>query len=195
MIQIKSILGRILYTAETAEDVRQAVEEAVRNKANLRSADLGYANLRSADLGYANLGYANLGYANLGYAKLADAKNTDLVFAQLVVPPDGELIAWKQAWIVGAGRQKVLVKLRIPKKARRLNATGRKCRADRAVVLGIYGLDGKKLDCVARSDHDQDFLYTVGETVTPMEPFCEDRWQECAPGIHFYLTVEEARNN
>ena len=77
-IEIKSTVRKLLYTAENATDVRTALEQAVKEKvdlryANLRSADLryadlGYADLRSADLGSANLGSANLRYANLGSA-------------------------------------------------------------------------------------------------------------------------------
>lgn len=79
-IEIKSWEdGRVLYTAKNAQDVRQAVEEAAREKADLRFADLrfanlGYANLGSADLRSANLRFADLGYANLGSANLRFAE-------------------------------------------------------------------------------------------------------------------------
>src|SRR4051794_7647526 len=53
VIEIKNRLnGAVLNTAKNATDVREAVEEAVKAKADLRYADLGYANL-----GYANLGW------------------------------------------------------------------------------------------------------------------------------------------
>ena len=45
---------------------------------------------------------------------------------------------------------------------------------------------------VGNSLHDYEFTYELGKTLTPKQPFCEDRWQECASGIHFYLTREEA---
>ena len=84
MIEIKSWRnGKVLYTAENATDVKTALEEAAKAKADLRSANLGYANLgyanlgsadlRSADLGSANLRYANLGYADLRSADLGSA--------------------------------------------------------------------------------------------------------------------------
>lgn len=41
------------------------------------------------------------------------------------------------------------------------------------------------------SDHDKDFVYRVGETVE-VQNFDENRWNECAPGIHHYITREEA---
>jgi hypothetical protein len=86
VIEIKSRWdGRVIYTAENAQDVRQAVEEAVKRSADLGSADLGYADLRSADLGSADLRYANLGSADLGYADLgyADLRSADLRYADL----------------------------------------------------------------------------------------------------------------
>ncbi len=74
MIEIKSRFdGRVLYTAETAQDVRAAVTQAVAAKTGLRGAYLGGANLGGANLGGANLGGANLRGANLGGANLGGA--------------------------------------------------------------------------------------------------------------------------
>jgi Pentapeptide repeats (8 copies) len=77
--------GKVLYVAKTAADVRSAVLEAVREKANLGYADLGSADLGYADLGYANLRSANLGSANLGSADLGSANlgSADLRYADL----------------------------------------------------------------------------------------------------------------
>ena len=78
-IEIKHINGSILYTAEIADAcpgwrrMRDAIETAVRGKADLRGAYLGGANLGSANLGSANLGGANLRGANLGGAYLNGA--------------------------------------------------------------------------------------------------------------------------
>jgi uncharacterized protein YjbI with pentapeptide repeats len=74
MIEIKSRWnGSVLYTAENAQDVRQALTEAVEGGANLRDANLRGANLRDANLGGANLRDANLGGANLRGANLRGA--------------------------------------------------------------------------------------------------------------------------
>jgi hypothetical protein len=86
MIEIKHrINGKVLYTAENASDVREAVEEAVKAKANLDSADLRCAELRSANLRSANLRYANLRYADLRSANLryADLRSANLGYADL----------------------------------------------------------------------------------------------------------------
>lgn len=48
--------SKVLYRAETAQDVRQAVVEAAQKRAFLRGADLGGAFLGGAFLGGADLG-------------------------------------------------------------------------------------------------------------------------------------------
>jgi hypothetical protein len=65
MIEIKTLSGRVLYTAEGASDVRRALQEAVEKKVDLRDANLGDAYLRDAYLGGANLGDAYLRGADL----------------------------------------------------------------------------------------------------------------------------------
>ena len=56
--------GELLFSIET-ETMKMAVEAAIKQKANLSSADLNYADLRSADLSYANLSSADLRCADL----------------------------------------------------------------------------------------------------------------------------------
>ena len=149
----------------------------------LYNADLCKANLFNADLRYAELLGVDWSFANLIEAELSDAKN--IPFVPMVCPDSGSFIAWKKA-------HGCIVKLLIPKDARRSSATTRKCRADKAKVLAIETEEGKPsgLECVS-SDYDIDFLYKVGETVE--EPnFCEDRFKECARGIHFFVNRQEA---
>ena len=57
-----------------AESFKEAVEKAVEEKTDLRSANLSYANLRSANLSGAELKYANLSGANLRSANLSGAE-------------------------------------------------------------------------------------------------------------------------
>nr|DAE60777.1 MAG TPA: pentapeptide repeat protein [Caudoviricetes sp.] len=160
--------------------------------ANLSSADLRGANLYGANLYGANLSSADLRGANLYGANLRGAENAELIQAQTVICPEGTIIGWKKARLSSAER--VIVKLLIPDDAKRSNASGRKCRCSYAKVLDIQHLDGTSIDhgeCVF-SDHDRNFCYEVGKTVYPTLPFDENRWNECAPGIHFYITREEA---
>ena len=143
--------------------------------ANLRDADLRGANLRGADLCDANLRGADLRDANLRDADLCGAKGT-----YMACPTDGSFIGWKKA-------SDYVVKLQIPEDARRSSAGGEKCRCDKAYVVEIQNADGTKADIeTIHSDHDANFVYTVGATVA-VSDFDGDRWNECAPGIHFFI--------
>ena len=156
--------------------------------ADLRNADLSNADLSGADLRYADLRNADLSYANLHGADLRGAENIpDFVAAITSIVPDGDLVVYKQ---LANGS---IATLKIPKEARRSNATGRKCRAEYAEVLAIQDKEGGAIESDV-SWYDSNFVYRVGETVRPHE-WCEDRWQECAGGIHFYLTRYEAVND
>ena len=148
--------------------------------ANLRGADLYGADLYGADLRGANLHGANLHGANLHGANLYGAEDIPaFVGAQTIIVSEGQIIGWKKC------RNGVIVKISIPAEARRSNATGRKCRAEYADVLDVIGAE------VGVSQHDGTTEYRVGQRVA-CDKWCEDRWQECAGGIHFFLTREEA---
>ncbi len=155
------------------------------SSANLHSADLSSANLRLADLRYANLHSADLSSANLRSAKKEKIiYNEGTSFFALSCPSAGSFVAWKKS------NNGLILKLKIPAKAKRSSATTRKCRASEAKVIAIY--DGKKKLKEAISGYDPTFVYKVGETVKPTHPYCEDRWIECTSGIHFFITREEA---
>lgn len=148
--------------------------------ADLCDADLCGANLRGADLCGANLRDADLRGADLRGANLRDANLRDAKGCYLSCPTEGSFIGWKKA----SGH---IVKLRIPEDARRSSATGHKCRCDKAYVMEIQNMDGTKAtEDTVRSDHDKNFVYTVGATVE-VPDFDDNRWSECAPGIHFFI--------
>ena len=168
--------------------------------ANLRDADLSDADLRYADLCGANLRDADLSDADLRYADLCganlrDANHVKLSIAKTsILPDEGDIIGWKKAWTDNEmPPTPVIVKLLIPADAQRSNATGRKCRASTARVLDLQDKQGNSLpsDTTAYSGHDTDFTYKKGETVH-VEDFDTNRWKECAPGIHFFITRIEA---
>jgi Family of unknown function (DUF5758)/Pentapeptide repeats (8 copies) len=166
-------------------DLRNAyLSGADLRNAYLSGADLSGADLSGADLSGANLSGAyligsDLSGADLSGAYLRNAKNIHkLVVAQTSIVASGDIIGWKK--ISGM----VICKLLIPADAKRSNATGRKCRASFAIVLEGEGV----------SLYDSKFKYRVGERVEPREPFDENRWEECASGIHFFITREEAEN-
>ena len=168
--------------------------------ANLRDADLRGAYLRDADLRGAYLCGADLRGAYLRGAYLcgaylcgADLRGADLRGADpcgadlcgvrgayIACPTDGSFIGWKKA-------SGYIVKLQIPEDARRSSAGGEKCRCDKAYVVEIQNADGTKADIeTIHSNHDANFVYTVGATVE-VSDFDGDRWNECAPGIHFFI--------
>ena len=163
--------------------------------ANLRGANLRDANLRDANLRDANLRGANLRGADLSCAELRCAELSELTVAQTsILPDEGDIIGWKKAYVDGTMLPKpVIVKLLIPSDAQRSNATGRKCRASTARVLDLQDSQGNSLppDTTAYSGYDTDFTYRKGETVH-VEDFDTNRWNECAPGIHFFITRIEA---
>lgn len=161
----------------------------------LYDADLRDADLSGADLHGADLCGADLRYADLSGADLRDANHVQLSIAKTsILPDEGDIIGWKKAWTDDTMPPKsVIVKLLIPADAQRSNATGRKCRASTARVLDLQDKQGNSLpsDTMAYSGHDTDFTYKKGETVH-VEDFDTNRWNECAPGIHFFITRIEA---
>ena len=160
--------------------------------ADLSGADLHGANLRSAYLSAANLRSADLSAADLSGANLHGADLSELTVAQTsILPDEGDIIGWKKAITLDGAP--IIVKLLIPADAQRSNATGRKCRASTARVLDLQDKQGNSLppDTTAYSSYDLDFTYQKGETVH-VEDFDTNRWEECAPGIHFFITRIEA---
>ena len=148
--------------------------------ADLCDADLYGANLSDADLCHADLRGADLRGADLRGANLCGANLRDAKGCYLSCPTEGSFIGWKKA-------SGCIVKLRIPEDARRSSATGHKCRCDKAYVMEIQNMDGTKAtEDTVRSDHDQNFVYTVGATVE-VPDFDDNRWSECAQGIHFFV--------
>lgn len=153
------------------------------------------ANLYEFDLSNADLRGASLRNANLRNANLRGADGADLITARAsIIPDEGDIIGWKKAYVDDTMPPRpVIVKLLIPADAQRSNATGRKCRASKARVLDLQDKQGNSLppDTTAYSSHDPDFTYKKGETVH-VEDFDTNRWNECAPGIHFFITRAEA---
>ena len=148
--------------------------------ADLCGADLRGANLRGANLRGDNLRGADLCEANLREADLCEADLCEAKGAYMACPTDGSFIGWKKA-------SGYIVKLQIPEDARRSSAGGEKCRCDKAYVAEIQNTDGTKADIEAiHSNRDNNFVYTVGATVE-VPDFDDDRWNECAPGIHFFI--------
>ncbi len=203
----------------SADDLKQILNDHklwLDNKggkcANLQGANLRGANLQGANLQYANLQYANLQYANLRGANLQDAnlqganlqganlwganlwganlqganlQGANVSFFQIV--SEGTIIGYKKL------QNDCIAVIEIPKRAKRVNGIGsRKCRAEFAKVISIETVIGKKIKQKA-GIHDSAFIYEVGKTVRPSN-YNDDVRLECAEGIHFFITKEEAKN-
>lgn len=159
---------------------------------NLRNANLCCANLCCANLRGADLCGANLSGADLRDANLCDAKNTNktawdayTAFYPLQCPETGSFIGYKKA-------ADKIVMLEICADAKRSSATSRKCRCSKAKVLSITHLDGSDSGLTeVRSNYSKEFVYRVGE-VAEVPDFDDNRWNECAAGIHFFITRDEA---
>ena len=161
-------------------------DEEGGEKATLSGADLRRANLSGENLSGADLSWADLRRADLSVADLSEViYNENTAFFALCCPEEGSFIGFKKA----GGK---IVKLQIPKSAKRSSATTRKCRCSKAKVLSITNADGSDSGITEiRSDLDERFVYKVGETVS-VSDFDENRWNECSTGIHFFITRDEA---
>lgn len=197
--------GAILYRADLREaklrradlrgaDLRRSdLRRADLSGTNLSETDLRYADLRWADLSDIDLGETNLSDADLRWANLCNSSLSGAILAGAnthgvvvnsettgyhnIIPPGVQLVYKK------AGGN--IVTLELFADSKRSNATTRKCRVSKALVKEISG--GRT---EVHSDYDDNFVYRVGEVVE-VTNFDEDRWNECAPGIHCFLTAEE----
>lgn len=171
----------------TKDELKEILDKHLkwlRNKPGGERADLSGADLSGADLYGANLYGANLSCANLYGAKI-ELELVNKCFP-IACPETGSFIGWKKC------RDNTVVKLEILEDAKRSSAFSRKCRCSAAKVLAIENKDGTPYkDTRINSQHDDNFWYTVGKIVR-VDDFDEDRRNECAPGIHFFITRQEA---
>ena len=177
--------GSVIFSLET-ESFKLCVEAAVESRANLSRADLSRADLSRADLSGADLSGADLSRADLygadlSGANLSRAENYELAVARTRILPEGSIIGWKKC------KSGVIVKLLIPENAKRSHAFGRKCRAEFAEVMDVFGAE------FGISSHDNETEYRVGSVVHP-DKFSENWQEECEHGIHFFITRIEAEN-
>lgn len=124
-------------------------------------------------------------------------------------PREGAYTAYKvcQVTVEEAKRRdlpstRAIVKLEIPADAKRVSYGGNrpdvKCRASKARVLSIRSVErsAKTHRTVAFkeafSKFDNSFVYRVGEVVRPTHRFSESLLEECASGIHHFMTRREA---
>lgn len=165
---------------ENWESMRANLRGANINYANMKGANMRGANMRSADIIGADLRGANMIDADMRGANMrgADISGTDRLRKGIKL--NEPIIGWKKC------KNDVLVKLEIPRGAIVFSINNSKCRTDKAKVLEIIG--GNR----AYSKY-KFFSYYVGDVIEIFDFNCEYN-VECAEGIHFFKTREEAEN-
>lgn len=137
--------------------------------------------------------YISSGTINVGKGFGAPVSWVDPNDYPLVCPEQGAFIGYKVGITIsddGKAFIPCLITLHIPEDAKRSSAYGNKCRCDKAKVLDIRTFGGQKRDS-AVSDYDRSFIYTKSKEVS-VPNFDENRWHQCAPGIHFFMSEKEA---
>jgi len=163
--------------------------------ANFSNADFKYANFSDVDFTYidftyidfynANFKYADFTYADFSYVDFSDANFSNAIFNYRITPDEGVIIGWKKA-------SHCLVKLEINcKDGISGGLIGRKLRTSKAKVLEIREIVSGKIVKNIESNYDKEFVYKTGDVVE-IKNFKRDDKIECAPGIHFLITKDEA---
>lgn len=129
---------------------------------------------------------------------------TNIPYMPMACPEEGEIIGYKIASSKrlrfsgqfkrdneNLGPANVLVILKIPADAKRSSAGGRKCRCDKAEVIGLEHITSHENLSEAISKYDINFEYRIGEKIS-VPDFDENRWHECSTGIHFFINRKEA---
>jgi uncharacterized protein YjbI with pentapeptide repeats len=166
MIEIKSVLGAVLYSSATQTVLSACLIEAVGKGADLTGADLTGADLTGA---------------NLRGADLTDANLKNVKCLHYTILPEGDIIGYKKL------KGGTIAKLLIPAKAKRVNFIGsRKCRAEYVKVLDG---NGESLGC---NKDGQILQYKKGEITRCVHKFNDDPRLECESGVHFFITKIEA---
>ena len=153
-------------------------------RANLTHANLSGVDLTWADLSYAILSGANLSGANLYRADLSGADLTNTILDEKEQCRKGIVLTEPIVGYKKASGGKIIT-LEIPIGAKVFSINNNKRRTNKAKVINMQG------ETELISIHDNDFKYHVGDEIE-IKDFDERYNVECASGIHFFLTREEA---
>ena len=156
------------------------LREADLRKANLQGANLWEVDLQNADLQGANLSNTDLQNADLREVNLREANLNNVKFSPYqIAPEEGSFIAYKKT-------SNGVICVMIPEDALRVNAIGsRKIRVSKLNVLS--GNAGKS------PTHNVKINYEIGSTYE-VDNFNDDVREECAPGLHVFITRQEAED-
>ena len=152
----------------------------------LTYSDVTESNMRYMDLTGADFSGSNFHCTLFEYAILEDITDDENTrYYRMVCPEEGPFVAWKCCTDLR------VVQLLVPADAKRVSATDDTCRCSKAKVLSIKNIDETVKYDWAQSTVDQDFYYEVGKWVEPANTFCEDRWMDSSPGIHFFMERQQ----
>lgn len=203
----------ISYThMEGTKMVRAVITDASLNVVLMGGADLAGSSFEGSKLLHVNMRMANIQTANFTSANIMEsccfehAHLTNAIFASASISKDtsfdfadlhgcefdgeeknrlGRVLDRPVTGYKKSGEGDI-VTLEIPKGAIVFSINNSKCRANKAKVVDT---DGKT---ELTSIFDGEFKYRVGDKITPRNGFDLAYNIECAPGIHFFLTREEA---
>ncbi|MDY2794238.1 pentapeptide repeat-containing protein [Peptostreptococcus porci] len=158
---------------------------------NLKEARLDFASLFGVDLRGCNMENTYCDGVDFTEALLVGAKLDGLKYTENTIhfdihcPKEGYFFGYKKCF------NDRMVKLLIPKDAKRCSSTTTACRCDKAKVVEITDIERKICFDEAVSFVDENFIYRLGEMVYA-DSYHEDRWLDSSHGIHFWMTFEEA---
>lgn len=168
--------GANLHTVKLAKaDMRHAV---------LNRSFCAFVAFKDVSLAGVDFTGADLQGVNWTGANFGDDAESKMFMAKACIVPEGDIIGWKRL------RGGKLAKLRIPKEAKRSNGFGRRCRAEFVEVLMIVD-EGGEPHWEGVSKRDAKLKYRAKEIVRP-DGYDPDWKNECAQGINFFITREEA---
>ena len=144
--------------------------------------NVNFTNVDANGTDFRNADFDNCKFENMRYDECTAG------FA-LACPETGAFTAYKKARLYN--RDNCIVQLEVPADALRSSATTRKCRVSKAKVVAVYDENGKSIQKNAYSNHTKSFVYRIGQMIE-VKNFDKDRWHECAPGIHCFITKKEA---
>lgn len=133
-------------------------------------------------------------FYNTNVEEISTSTNIGL---SLACPEVGSFIGYKKILVYRNDKEiptieRAIAKLLIPEDAKRSSATSNKCRCNKAKVLEFLDFDGNKFPAnIGYSSYDPFFEYEVNRMVS-VNDFNEDRWRECATGIHFFTSFRDA---
>ncbi len=187
------------HVEETLEDVRFISEnlEGVSFRGcilknclfqgcNLRNCDFQSAVFYGCTIDDSHIEGADFLGASLNDIQLKEVHADETTkYFHLACPAEGPFVAYKKC------QDDRIVQLLVPKEALRSSATRETCRCSKVKVLSIKSIDETKQYTEAVATIDDNFIYRVGEWLE-VDNFDTNRWHDAAPGIHFWMTREQA---